>query len=181
MVLIAVVLPGGLVGQGLRQVPQRFAYIQPMGLALGVANAGIEFTIGRQTTLEIGGVGVYSNEDGIKIYGGGPGVGIRQYFGEGEPSGMVFGLRADGAWLTADNSDADAGFLGVGGFQSRQSEFFVGIGGMLGYRWLTRTGFFFEPMVGYEFFIGERPLVPGSRRLQDRLGPTAGVAVGFAL
>jgi len=174
-------VPVHLAGQGLRQVPQRFAYIQPMGLAFGVANAGIEFSIARQTTVEIGGVGVYSVEDGIKIYGGGPGLGIRQYFGGGEVDGLVIGLRTDVAWLTADNSGADAGFLSIGSLRSRESDFFVGFGAMLGYRWLSRSGFFLEPMFGYEFFVGQRPLVAGSQRLQDHLGPTLGVAIGFAL
>jgi len=174
-------LPVTAVAQGLREVPQQFAYVQPIGLALGVANAGFEFAIGRQTTVEIGGVGVYSIRDGIKIYGGGPGMGIRQYLGGGEVGGPVVGIRTDAAWLTADNRKADAAFLTVGNLRGKESAFYLGIGAMVGYRWLSRSGVFVEPMVGYEFFAGEKPLVAGSQRLQDRLGPTAGIAFGFAL
>ncbi len=51
---------------------------------------------------------------------------------------------------------------------------------LVGYRVLTRSGFVIEPAVGYEYFAGARPLVPGSRDLQEELGVTAGIAFGWA-
>jgi hypothetical protein len=171
----------GLAAQGLREVPQRFAYVQPLGLAVGLATAGVEFAVGTRTSIELGGVGVYSVEDGVKIFGAGPGLGIRRYFGEGELAGVVMGLRADATWLTADNSNADADFLRSGTFETRRSDFYLGMGATLGYRWVPQSSFFLEPVIGYEFFAGPKPLVPGSGTLQNRLGPIIGVAFGLAI
>jgi hypothetical protein len=169
-------LPATLAAQGLRQVPQRFAYVDPVGLALGIGTVGVEFTVSRTTTLEIRGVGVYSKRDGIEIYGGGPGIGIRQYFGQAEVGGVMLGARVDGVWLEADNSDA----LLTGFLQERQNSLFLGVGGVLGYRFLGTSGWFAEPAISYEYFIGPRPLVPGSQDLQDRLGFAVGLAFGLA-
>lgn len=173
-------LPAALTGQGLREVPQRFAYVQPVGLVLGIGTVGVEFTTGRTTTLEVGGVGVYSEKDGIKIYGGGPGIGIRKYFGQAEVAGMVLGARVDGVWLEADNSGARRQYLTTGFLQDRQSSFFLGIGGLIGYRFLSTGGWFAEPAMSYEYFAGPRTLVPGSRELQNQLGFAVGLAFGFA-
>ncbi len=169
-------LPAALAGQGLRQVPQRFAYVDPVGLALGIGTVGVEFTVSRTTTFELRGVGVYSKRDGIKIYGGGPGVGIRKYFGQAEVGGMMLGARMDGVWLEADNSDA----LLTGFLAGRQSSLYLGVGGILGYRFVGTSGWFFDPTISYEYFVGPRPLVPGSQDLQDRLGFAVGLAFGFA-
>ncbi len=180
-ILIALLLlPTSGSAQGLLQVPQRFAYIQPIGLALGMGYAGLEFAVGRTTSVEIGGVGVYSEEDGIKVYGGGPGIGIRQYFGQGEAAGVVIGGRADGIFLWGDNFDAQRRFLGVGGLAERNNEFYVGLGMMMGYRWVTASGFFAEPLVSFEFLIGPDSIVPGSQDALDRVGPSIGVAFGWA-
>jgi hypothetical protein len=173
-------LPAALVGQGLRQVPQRFAYVDAVGLALGIGTVGVEFATSRSTTLEVRGVGVYSQRDGVKIYGGGPGIGIRKYFGQAEIGGMVLGARVDGVWLEADNSDALHQHLSTGFFEDRQNSVYLGLGGMLGYRFLGTSGWFFEPTISYEYFVGPRPLVPGSQDLQDGLGFAVGLAFGFA-
>ncbi len=179
--VVAMVISVGEVGaQGLRQVPQRFAYIQPIGLSLGVGQLGVEFAVGPHTTIEIGGVGVYSQEDGIQIYGGGPGVGVRQYFGRGEVGGFVVGARIDGVWLEADNFDATRRFLAIGDLRERDSAIYVGFGALAGYRWVSTSGLFLEPMISYEYFAGHRPLVPGSENLQEELGISLGVAFGVA-
>jgi hypothetical protein len=169
-------LPVALAGQGLRQVPQRFVYVDPVGLALGIGTVGVEFTLSRSSTLELRGVGVYSKRDGIKIYGGGPGIGIRKYLGRAEVGGMMLGARVDGVWLEADNTEAlFSGFLA-----GKESSFYLGVGGVLGYRFVGTSGWFFEPTISYEYFIGPRPLVTGSQDLQDRLGFAVGLAFGLA-
>lgn len=173
-------LPAALAAQGLRQVPQRFAYVDPVGLALGIGTVAVEFALSRTTTLEVRGVGVYSQRDGIKIYGGGPGIGIRKYFGRGEIGGLFLGPRVDVVWLEADNSNALHQHLGTGFFEDRQNSFYLGVGGVLGYRFVGTSGWFFEPSISYEYFVGPRPLVPGSQDLQDRLGFVVGLAFGLA-
>jgi hypothetical protein len=178
--LALLVAPQSLLAQGLREVPQRFVFVQPLGLILGVGYAGVEFNIGRTTTFEIGAVGVYSQEDGIKIYGGGPGVGIRKYFGEAEAAGIVIGGRVDGVWLQADNSDAQRQFLTTPLLQQRRDHLYLGMGVLFGYRWVSIGGWFAEPAISYEYFAGPRPLVPGSGDLQDNLGISVGVAFGLA-
>lgn len=173
-------LASGLEAQGLREVPQRFMYVQPIGLLLGLGQVGAEFAIGRTTSVEIGGVGVYSREDGIEIYGGGPGLGLRKYLGGAELAGFVVGGRVDGVWLRGDNRDADRQFLGVGSLQSAESKVYVGIGMLMGYRWVSSGGFLIEPSASYEYLAGPRPLVPGSQNLQERLGISLGIAFGWA-
>ena len=180
MGLALLVAPQSLLAQGLREVPQRFVFVQPLGLILGVATAGVEFKIGRTTTLEIGGVGVYSQEDGIKIYGGGPGVGVRKYLGAAEAAGLVVGGRVDGVWLRADNTRAQQQFLTTQLLRERRDHLYLGVGLLFGYRWLSTSGWFAEPAISYEYFAGPRPLVPGSRDLQDQLGLSIGVAIGLA-
>jgi hypothetical protein len=140
----------------------------------------VEFTVGRTTTLELGGVGVYSQEDGIRIYGGGPGIGLRQYFGQAEVGGAVVGVRVDGVWLEADNSDATRGYLGSGFLAERDSHVYLGLGGLFGFRWVSTSGWFLEPSVGYEHFFGPDPLVAGSQSLQDKLGFLVNLAFGVA-
>lgn len=167
-------------GQALREVPQRFAYLQPVGILVGVAQAGFEIALSRHSTIEFGGVGVYSREDGVEVYGGGPGVGVRRYFGRGEIGGLVIGARVDGVVLRGDNSDADRRFLGTGFLRERDEAFFAGFGGLLGYRWIATSGFFVEPMIGYEFFAGPESIVPGSAAILDDLGFSMGVGVGWA-
>ena len=178
--LALLVAPQSLLAQGLREVPQRFVFVQPLGFILGVGTAGVEFNIGRTTTFEIGAVRVYSQEDGIKIYGGGPGVGIRKYFGEAEAAGIVIGGRVDGVWLQADNSDAQRQFLTTPLLQQRRDHLYLGMGVLFGYRWVSIGGWFAEPAISYEYFAGPRPLVPGSGDLQDNLGISVGVAFGLA-
>jgi hypothetical protein len=166
--------------QGLRQVPQRFAFVQPAGMLLGMGTAGFEVAMGRRTGLEVSGVGVYSKEDGIEIHGFGGGVGIRRYFGEGELAGLVIAARVDGIWLEGDNSRADRQFLSIGPFESRERSVYLGVGGTVGYRWVSRAGFYLEPLAGYEILAGPRPLVAGSQDLQNRLGWLGGMSIGFA-
>ena len=165
--------------QGLREVPQRFAHVQPLGLILGIGRVGFEVTVARGTTVELGGVGVYSQKDGIRLYGGGAGVGLNRFFGEGEAAGVVVGARLDGVWLQADNSGALAGFLS-GPLRGKDQHIYVGVGGHVGYRFVSAAGWLVEPTVGYEYFIGPRPLVAGSRGLQNDLGITVGLAFGWA-
>ncbi len=178
--LAGLMAPQPLGAQGLREVPQRFVFVQPLGLALGVGTAGMEFTVGRTTTLELGVVGVYSQEDGVRMYGGGPGIGLRQYFGLREVGGAVVGVRVDGVWLEADNSDATRGFLGSGFLAERDSHMYLGLGGLFGFRWVSPSGWFLEPSVGYEHFFGPDPLVAGSQDLQDELGFLVNLAFGVA-
>lgn len=177
---LVVGLASGLEAQGLREVPQRFMYVQPVGLLLGLGQIGAEFAVGRTTSVEIGGIGVYSREDGVEVYGGGPGVGFRKYVGTGQLSGFVIGGRVDGVWLRDDNRDADRQFLGVGPLQATESNVYVGIGMLMGYRWVSTGGFLIEPSAGYEYLAGPRPLVPGSQDLQERLGISLGIAFGWA-
>ncbi len=166
--------------QSLRQVPQRFAYVQPIGLAFGIGQVGLEFVLGRTTSIEVGGVGVYSEEDGIKLFGGGPGIGIRKYFGQGEAAGLVIGGRTDMVLLWGDNFDAERRFLGVGGLGDRSNELYLGLGVLLGYRWVAASGFFAEPLVSYEFLAGPDVIVPGSQDVLDKIGPSVGIAFGWA-
>ena len=180
LILIGVAGPGALAAQGLREVPQRFAYVQPLGLLVGIGTAGFEFTVSRTTTIEVGGIGVYSEKDGIKIYGGGPGIGIRQYLGGGEAAGVVVGGRVDGVWLEADNAGSTRGFLATGLLRERRDHLYLGMGVLLGYRWISTAGWFAEPMISYEYLAGPRVLVPGSRDLQQELGLSLGVAFGVA-
>lgn len=180
LLLLGAALSTQTAAQGLRQVPQRFAYIQPAGILLGMGTAGLEFAVGTHIGLEVSGVGVYSREDGVLVRGAGGGLGVRRYFGEGELAGVVIGARVDGVWLEADNSDADRRFIAVGPFESRDDGLYFGIGATLGYRWLSRAGLFLEPVVGYEFLAGPRPLVAGSQDLQNRIGFIGGLAIGFA-
>lgn len=177
--LLALTPAPALVAQGLREVPQRFAYVQPIGLALGVGQVGIEFPLTRTSSIEVGGVGVYTREDGIEIFGGGPGIGFRQYLGSGQHAGFVVGGRVDGVWLRGDNRDATIEFLG-GTLRETDSSLYLGLGILMGYRFISRGGILLEPMVGYEYFGGDRPLVPGSRNLQEELGFSVGLGVGFA-
>ena len=178
--LIMWAAPHAAESQGLREVPQRFAHIQPIGLLIGLGTAGVEFSVRRTTTVEVGGLGVYSEKDGIKIFGGGAGLGVRQYFGEGEAAGMVVGGRVDGVWLQGDNSGATRRFLSTGPLSSRRGHLYLGMGLLVGFRWVSTNGWFAEPMVSYEYFAGPRPLVPGSRDLQEELGLSAGIAFGVA-
>jgi hypothetical protein len=154
-------------------------FVQPLGLILGVGTVGVEFRLGRTTTLEIGGVGVYSQEDGVRIYGGGPGIGLRKYFGEAEAAGLVVGGRADGVWLEADNFNATRRFLATDALRDRRDHVYLGLGLLLGYRWVSTGGWFAEPAMSYEYFVGPRPLVPGSQDVQDGLGLSFGVALGL--
>ena len=179
-ILVAGVFPQAATSQGLREVPQRFAHVQPLGLIVGMGTAGYEFTVGRTTTIQLGGLGVYSEKDGIKIYGGGGGIGVRQYVGEGEAAGVVIGSRIDAAWLQADNSSARRGFLSTGFLTSRRSHLYLGLGASLGYRMVSKSGWFAEPTISYEYFVGPRPLVAGSRDLQEELGLSVGIALGMA-
>ena len=179
LVLAGWVTPQSLVAQGLREVPHRFVFVQPLGLILGVGTVGVEFRLGRTTTLEIGGVGVYSQEDGVRIYGGGPGIGLRKYFGEAEAAGFVVGGRVDGVWLEADNSNANRRFLATEPLRDRRDHVYLGLGLLLGYRWVSTGGWFAEPALSYEYFAGPRPLVPGSQDVQDGLGLSLGVALGL--
>ncbi len=173
-------LPQAAESQGLREVPQRFAYVQPVGLLIGVGTAGMEFAVARTTTIEVGGLGVYSQKDGIEIYGGGAGLGVRQYFGEAEVAGLVVGGRIDGVWLQGDNSNATRRFLSTGSLATRSSHVYLGLGVLVGFRWVSTRGWFAEPVISYEYFAGPRPLVPGSRNLQEELGLSMGIAFGLA-
>jgi hypothetical protein len=167
--------------QGLRQVPQHFIYVEPLGLVFGIGTVGLEKAIARTTTLELRGVGVYAKQDGVQISGGGAGLGLRQYFGGGEAQGFVFGIFGDGLYLTGDYYGGRApGYLQAG-FETRATSFYFGLGGLTGYRLLSsRTGFFMEPQVAYQYLFGPRPLIPGSQYLQSRLGFTFGLALGAA-
>ena len=171
-------------GQGLRQVPQRFMYVEPLGLVFGIGTVGIEHAIARTTTVELRGVGVYAKQDGVQMAGGGGGLGIRQYFGGGEVEGFVLGAFADGVYLTGEYYDSRyvPGYIQAGfGPGAPASSFYVGLGGLTGYRFLSKgSGFFVEPQVAYQYLIGDRPLLPGSQYLQDRLGFTLGLALGVA-
>jgi len=166
-------------GQGLHEVPQRFAYVQPVGLVFGVGTAGLEFAIGRTTSVEVGGIAVYSQEDGVAIYGGGPGVGVRQYFGQGRLAGLVVGARTNLVRLTGDNASADNRFIALS-LRTRESRWYFGLAGSLGYRLLARSGFFFEPLFAYQFLGGTEPIVPGADDAQDRVGPVLGISFGLA-
>ena len=167
-------------GQGLRQVPQHFIYVEPLGLVFGIGTVGLEKAVGRTTTVELRGVGVYAKQDGVQISGGGAGLGLRQYFGGGEVEGFVLGVFGDGLYLTGEHYLGSPGFIQAG-FDTRPTAFYFGIGGLTGYRFLSsRTGFFLEPQVAYQYLIGPRPLIPGSEYLQRRLGFTLGLAVGTA-
>lgn len=180
LAMASLLAPQSVGAQGLREVPQRFVFVQPLGLVLGVGSAGLEFRVGRTTTVEVGGVGVYSQEDGVRIYGGGPGVGLRKYFGEAEAAGLVLGGRVDAVWLRADNGDAVRRYLATSPLRRTRSHLYAGIVALFGYRWVSTAGWFVEPSVGYEYFAGPRPLVPGSSDLQDHLGPSIGIAFGTA-
>jgi hypothetical protein len=170
----------GLQAQGLREVPQRFMYVQPLGLVLGLGQVGAEFAVGRSTSIEVGGIGVYSREDGVEIFGGGPGIGVRKYLSGAELSGFVVGGRLDGVWLRGDNRDADSRFLGVGGLRSQESSMYLGVGLLMGFRMVSTSGFLIEPSISYEYLAGPRPLVPGSQDLQELLGLSGGIAFGWA-
>ena len=166
--------------QGLRQVPQHFIYVEPLGLVFGIGTVGLEKAVGRTTTVELRGVGVYAKQDGVQISGGGAGLGLRQYFGGGEAEGFVLGVFGDGLYLTGDYYLGSPGFIQAG-FDTRSTAFYFGVGGLTGYRFLSsRSGFFLEPQVAYQYLIGPRPLIPGSEYLQRRLGFTLGLALGAA-
>jgi hypothetical protein len=169
-VTLALMLGGNatLAGQRLREVPQRFAYVQPVGLVAGIGTAGLEFAAGRRTTIELGVLGVYTTEDGVELYGGGLGLGFRRYFAAGEPAGFFGGLRVDGVRLVGRDNVV------------REEGVYLGLGALFGYRWLTRSGLLFEPVAGYEFLIGPRPLIQGSGRLQNELGLLVGLGIGWA-
>ncbi|MBI4421456.1 MAG: hypothetical protein HY560_11585 [Gemmatimonadetes bacterium] len=154
--------------QQLRKVPQRFAFVQPIGLLVGIGSVGFEFAVGRRTTFETGGLGVYTREDGVRVFGGGPGVGVRRYVHTGEPAGLFLGARADALWLHGEAAG------------ERAASVFIGLGALGGYRWLTRAGAVIDLVAGYEALLGPRPLVAGSRPLQDDLGPIVGSAVGWS-
>ena len=167
--------------QGLRQVPQHFIYVEPLGLAFGIGTVGLEKAVGRTTTIELRGVGVYAKQDGVQISGGGAGLGLRQYFGGGEVQGFVLGIFGDGLYLTGDYYGPFVPGHLQAGFDIRPTSFYFGLGGLTGYRFLSsRTGFFVEPQVAYQYLFGPRPLIPGSQYLQSRLGFTLGLALGVA-
>lgn len=157
-----------LAAQQLRKVPQRFAYVQPLGLIAGIGTAGFEFAPGHRTTVEIGGLGVYTDEDGVRLFGAGGGLGARRYLGSGEPAGLFLGARADAVWLRSETA------------VERASSMFLGLGLLGGYRWVTRGGVLIETVAGYEGLFGPRPLISASGRLQDRLGLILGVGLGWA-
>lgn len=168
VILAATSLPLSLAAQGLRSVPQRYVHLQPAGLLLGIGTAGLEVAVGRTTTVELGGIGVYTEEDGFRIYGGGGGVGVRHFLGSGEPAGAMIGARVDGLWLVGENP------------LRREGHPFLGVGVVVGHRWVTRTGLLVEPVLGYEFLIGPEPLVGGTRALQEDLGLIVGISLGWA-
>ena len=157
-----------LTAQGLREVPQRFALIQPAGLLVGIGTAGIELGVGRRSSVELGGIAVYSQEDGVRISGGGGGIGFRYYPNSGELSGTVVGVRLDVVSLNGES------------FRINRTELYLGVGGFVGYRWLTRSGVVVEPVIGYEYLAGQRPLVPGSQPVQDDLGLILGIGIGHS-
>lgn len=157
-----------LTAQGLREVPQRFALIQPAGLLVGLGTAGIELGVGRRSSVELGGIAVYSREDGVRISGGGGGIGFRYYPNSGELSGTVVGARLDVISLNGKS------------LRTNRTRPYLGVGGFVGYRWLTRSGLVVEPVIGYEYLAGRRPLVPGARIVQDGLGLILGVGIGHS-
>lgn len=156
-----------LEAQRLRQVPQRFVLVQPIGLALGVGTAGYERAVGRRTGLEFGTLALYSEADGARLWGGGAGVGLRRYFEGGELAGLFLGARVDAVWLVGENAG------------ERRAGPYLGIGSVLGHRWVFRSGFLLEPLVGYELLLGSRPLVSGARAAHEQLGLTAGLGLGW--
>lgn len=156
-----------LEAQRLRQVPQRFAFVQPLGLVLGIGTASYERAIGRRTGVELGALGVYTEVDGVELFGGGVGVGARRYLEGGELAGLFLGLRLDGVWLVGRNA------------REQRGRPYLGLGGQAGYRWLTRSGMLLEPVLGYELLVGPRPLVAGARAAHHRLGVIAGIGVGW--
>jgi hypothetical protein len=170
---------GVLQAQGLRQVPKRFIYVEPVGLLFGMGTVGIESALGRSTSWELRGVGVYAQEDGVELYGGGGGLGLRQYFGGGEIGGPVLGIFGDGVYLAGNNFQAYPGYIQAG-FRTEDNAWYFGLGGLAGFRFVSTSGLFFEPQVTYQYLFGPRPLVPGSQHLQDRVGFTLGVAFGAA-
>lgn len=160
--------PVALTGQQLRQVPQRFIYVQPLGLVAGIGTAGVEFATGRRTSVEVTVLGVYTGVDDVELFGGGAGIGFRRYFRSGETAGTFGGIRVDGVRLTARDDFGEA------------RSAYLGLGALVGHRWVTRGGMMFEPLIGYEFLIGPRPLIARSDRLQRDLGVLLGVGVGWA-
>ena len=92
----------------------------------------------------------------------------------------MVGGRVDGVWLEADNSNANRRFLATNPLRDRRDHLYLGLGLLLGYRWVSTGGWFAEPALSYEYFAGPRPLVPGSQDVQDGLGLSLGVALGLA-
>jgi len=179
LLIAAACMPATVIAQGLREVPRQFVYVEPVGLLLGFGSVGLERTVGRHTTVNFAGIGVYSEKDGIRIYGGGLGVGVRRYFGGGEAAGLAVGTRVDGLWLIGDNRNSTNQFLGTTLPEKTDSPY-LGINLFTGYRIVSRSGVFFEPTVGYEFLVGPTPLVAGSRQMQREMGFSAGLMMGMA-
>lgn len=168
VICVTLAIPTLLAGQQLRKVPQRFAYVQPVGLAAGIGTAGLEFAVGRRTTMEVGVLGVYTAVDDVQVYGGGGGVGFRRYFRSGEPAGMFAGLRLDGIGLIGRDA------------LEKGSATYLGVGAILGHRWTARSGLIADAVIGYEALAGPRALIPSSRRLQEDLGLLVGLALGWS-
>lgn len=168
LIIVSALITTQAAAQGLRNVPQRFVEIQPAGLLLGIGSGQIEFAVGRNTSISVGGVAVYSEQDGVQIRGGGGGIGVRHYPASGELRGTVVAARVDVVSLEASSP------------WTRRSRLYLGVAGFVGHRFLANSGFFFEPRIGYEYFVGPRPLIPRSQQLQDDLGLIIGVAVGHS-
>jgi len=127
-----------------------------------------EFAVGRNTTVSIGGLAVSRNEDGIEYRGAGGGFSLSYFPGAGEPSGFGVSVRADFISIRAESRFA------------RNREPYFGLGVTARYRLLTRSGFFLQPLVGYEFLAGEERPVGGSDTITENLGLIAGIGVGVA-
>ncbi len=51
----------------------------------------------------------------------------------------------DGVWLEADNSNANRRFLATEPLRDRRDHLYLGLGLLLGYRWVSTGGWFAEP------------------------------------
>lgn len=129
----------------------------PLGLAVGIANAGYEFTMGESNSLtvsasyykvsDIDGIGAgveyrwYFGEEVLKGWHAGPNVGFYSLKDKGTGKATVFNVGGEGGyqWIFSNNFVVDVfggvGFLAGGKDLAGINSTAINIGVSLGYAW----------------------------------------------
>lgn len=141
--------------------------VNPFGLLLGVAN--VEYEKVWKPNMSFVGQVVFASESSGRwdwtLLGGG--VGVKRYLNTTAPEKFWFGGNASVNYVSAEyRRDSD-------------SSFFLGLAGLVGYKWIFGERFTVEPSFGLLISIGSLSIEGESIPISG-LGGALGISLGYA-